>query len=70
VAISDRVLALGEEFSDYILVDHARHSIVIYFETEYYDILCEEYLRHGYRLRHVTRFEDKDSVTCVFASDV
>lgn len=64
---SERVLALGEEFSEYILVDETRGSIIINIEIIYFDILFREYKRLGYKLVHVTRFKTKDSMTCVFA---
>jgi hypothetical protein len=69
VAIPDRVLALGEEFSDYILIDDSRNSVIINFEMEYFDILYREYKRLGYSVKHVTRFKSKDSMTCVFTKD-
>jgi hypothetical protein len=69
VAISERVLALGEEFSDYIIVDNARNSVIINIDMEYFDILYREYKRFGYSVKHVTRFKSKDSMTCVFAKD-
>lgn len=69
MAISERVLALGEEFSDYIIVDEARCSIIINIEIEHFDILYREYKRLGYSVKHVTRFKSKDSMTCVFSKD-
>ena len=69
MAISERVLALGEEFSDYVLIDNARESIIINIETEYFDILYREYKRLGYSIKHVSRFKSKDSITCVFTKD-
>ena len=69
MAISERVLALGEEFSDYIIVDDTRSSVIINIDIEYFDILYREYKRLGYSIRHVTRFKSKDSMTCVFAKD-
>ena len=69
MAISERVLALGEEFSDYILIDDSRNSVIINFDMEYFDILYREYKRLGYCVKHVTRFKSKDSMTCVFTKD-
>ena len=69
MAISERVLALGEEFSDHILIDNNRSSIVINIPTEYFSILYKEYKRLGYSVVHVSKFESKDSMTCVFTSD-
>lgn len=69
MAISERVLALGEEFSDYIIIDDTRNSVIINIGMEYFDILFREYKRLGYSVKHVTRFKSKDSMTCVFAKD-
>lgn len=69
MAISERVLALGEEFSDHILIDNNRCSIVINIPVEYFKIVFMEYKRLGYSAVHVSRFESKDSMTCVFTKD-
>jgi hypothetical protein len=66
VAITERVIALGEEFSEYILVDVERDSIIINIEDKYFDILCLEYKRLNYKLIHSSTFKSKDSMTCVF----
>lgn len=62
----DRVVALGEEFSEYLLVDNERDSIIINIEDKYFDILCLEYKRLNYKLTHASPFKSKDSMTCVF----
>jgi hypothetical protein len=66
VAIDERVLGLGEEFSDYILVDNTNNSIVINIELKFLDITIQEYQRLGYKLIHNTKFKSKNSATCVF----
>jgi len=69
VAVYERALALGEEFSDYMILDESRNSIIINIDMEYFDILYREYKRLGFSVKHVTRFKSKDSMTCVFAKD-
>ena len=66
MAVLDRVQALGEEFSDFILTDDSRNSIIINLQTEYFRVLYTEFKRLGYKLTHVTHFKTKDSMTCVF----
>jgi len=70
VAISERAIALGEEFSDFILVDDSRGSIILNIPLTYFDTVYREYKRLGLTLRHVTRFKDKESMTCVFAKSL
>lgn len=66
MAITERVIALGEEFSEYILVDIERNSIIINIEDKYFDVLCLEYKRLNYKLTHASPFKSKGSMTCVF----
>lgn len=69
MAVYERALALGEEFSDYMIIDESRNSIIINIDMEYFNILYREYKRLGFSVKHVTRFKSKDSMTCVFAKD-
>jgi len=70
VAVLDRVQALGEEFSDFILIDKSRNSIIINLKKEYFRVLYTEFKRLGYKLTHVTHFKTKDSMTCVFTESL
>jgi hypothetical protein len=69
MSIIERVQAVGEEFSDYLLVDNLRNSLIINVETQYLEILIQEYKRLQFSLIHTTAFKSKDSVTCVFTKD-
>ena len=69
MAIDDRVLGLGEEFSEYILVDNTNNSIIINIELKFLEIAVLEYHRLGYRLTHNTEFKSKNAATCVFTKD-
>ena len=69
MAIDERVLGLGEEFSEYILVDNTNNSIVINIELKFLEITIQEYQRLGYNLIHNTKFKSKNSATCVFTKD-
>lgn len=64
---STRVFSFGEEFTDFVLVDEKRNSIVINIKTEFFKIVFLEYKRMGFKLVHVTKFKDEEKgMTCVF----
>jgi len=69
VTASERAIALGEEFTEYMLVDEKRKSIIINIEDIYFNILYREYKRLGFYIRHVTYFKAKNIMTCVFSAD-
>jgi hypothetical protein len=67
---SIREYTLGEEFSDFVLVDEKRNSVIINIETEYFKTVFKEYKRLGFKLIHVTRFSDEEKgMTCVFVKE-
>lgn len=70
MSVASRALSLGEEFTDFILVDDKRDSIIINIKECYFKIIFTEYRRLGYSLKHVTRFKNDELMTCVFAKDV
>jgi len=64
---STRVFSFGEEFTDFVLVDEKRNSIIINIKTEFFRIVFKEYRRMGFKLIHVTKFKDEEKgMTCVF----
>lgn len=66
----DRACALGEEFTDFILVDKKRNSIILNIKSEYFKIVYTEYKKIGYKLKHVTTFHEDNGMTCVFVKDL
>lgn len=64
-----REYALGEEFTDFILIDSKRQSIILNIDKMYFKAVYKEYRRLGYKLVHVTRFQD-DGMTCVFVKSI
>ena len=63
---SERAYTFGEEFTDFVLVDEQRQSIILNIEKEYFKTIYKEYKKLGFKLVHVTRFNDEQGVTCVF----
>lgn len=64
---STRVFSFGEEFTDFVLVDEKRNSIIINIKTEFFKTVFLEYKRMGFKLIHVTNFKDEEKgMTCVF----
>jgi hypothetical protein len=61
-----RAKALCEEFSDFVLCDNVRHSIIINTDKEYLPILVKELKRLSFRLIFVTKFTHNDTITCAF----
>lgn len=63
------VSALAEEFTDYILVDESRDSVVIHIKENFFKTIFTEYKKMGYKLVHVSRFNEDVKMTCVFVRD-
>lgn len=68
---SIREYTLGEEFTDFVLVDEKRNSVIINIETEFFKTVYREYKKLGFKLTHVTKFSDTEKgMTCVFCKEV
>ncbi len=64
---SSRIYSFGEEFTDFVLVDEKRNSIIINIKTDFFKTVFREYKRMGFKLVHVTKFKDEEKgITCVF----
>ena len=66
----ERAYALGEEFTDFVLIDKKRGSIIINIEKEFFKVIYKEYSRLGFKLIHVTKFNDDQGITCVFIKEL
>lgn len=66
VASNIRNYTLGEEFTDFVLVDEKRQSIILNIEIEFFKTVYKEYKKLGFRLIHVTKFNEDQGMTCVF----
>jgi hypothetical protein len=64
---SARIYSFGEEFTDFVLVDEKRNSVIINIDVKYFKLVFREYKKMGFRLVHVTKFKDEEKgMTCVF----
>jgi hypothetical protein len=57
---------LGEEFTDFVLVDEKRQSVILNIEVEFFRTVYREYKKLGFKLIHVTKFNKDQGMTCVF----
>lgn len=65
-----RDFTLGEEFTDFVLVDEMRNSVIINIQKEHFKTVFREYKKLGFKLKHVTTFSDEDKgMTCVFIKE-
>jgi hypothetical protein len=67
VKVYEKALSLCEEFTDCILYDSERRSIVINIEASHLDIVEEELSKLDYKL--IFTSNTSDSVTCTFSYD-
>jgi hypothetical protein len=67
VPAKDRIYCLGEEFTDFVLIDEQRQSVIVNLDIKYFKIVYKEYKKLGLVLKHVTRFKESSTMTCVFA---
>lgn len=65
-----RPFVLGEEFTDFILVDEKRNSIILNIKKDLFKTVFREYKKLGFVLRHVTRLKENTELTCVFIKDL
>lgn len=70
MAKSRRPFILGEEFTDFILVDEKRNSVILNIKADLFKTVYREYKKLGYILKHVTRFKDNTELTCVFIKEL
>ena len=64
-----RAYSLGEEFTDFVLIDEQRESVVLNIEKEYFKTVYREYKKLGFTLKHVTSFNENKGMTCVFVKE-
>tara|TARA_R110000796_G_scaffold80406_1_gene178072 strand:+ start:107 stop:319 length:213 start_codon:yes stop_codon:yes gene_type:complete len=61
-----KAYVLLEEFTDFVLVDETRDSIVVSVEKEYLKVINYELRKFRYQLVHKSVVGDTDSFTLVF----
>ncbi len=62
----EKAFTLGEEFTDFVLVDEKRKSVILNIEKEYFKTIYKEYKKLGFKLTHITKFKGEKGITCVF----
>lgn len=63
-----RARAFCQEFTDFVLCDEKRNSMVINIDTQYFAIVVRELKRYGYKLIFTTNFSHNKTLTCAFIS--
>jgi len=69
VGSGERAYSLGEEFTDFVLVDKQRQSIILNIDNDLFKTVYTEYKKLGFVLKHVTKFKADGHMTCVFVKD-
>jgi hypothetical protein len=62
----DRLVSYCEEFTDFILVDENRKSIIVNIEQKFFKVIYKRFKAQGFALKHKTLFNEDDNITCVF----
>jgi len=70
VTAYDKAFSFIEEFSDYVLIDKQRKSLIANFKKEYFKTIVLELKKLNFKITHVTRFKTNTSMTCVFNYNV
>lgn len=65
-----RPFVLGKEFTDFVLVDEKRNSIILNIKADFFKTVFREYKKLGFILKHVTRSKDNTELTCVFIREL
>lgn len=66
---NERAYSLGEEFTDFVLFDEKRQSVILNIDKELFKTVYTEYKKLGFSLKHVTKFKADGHMTCVFVKD-
>jgi hypothetical protein len=61
-----RAASLCEEFCDYVLYDDIHRSIIVNINVDRFSILRKELKKFKFQIKHMTKFEETESITCVF----
>jgi hypothetical protein len=66
VEVHEKAVGICQEFTDYILFDRTRHSIIVNIETRYFKYIIKELKKLGYSLIFTKQFKDNNTITCTF----
>lgn len=62
----EKAIGVCEEFTDYVLVDKTRHSIVVNLKKDYFKIVYKELKKLNYELVFSTTLDNINTITCTF----
>lgn len=66
MTVYERAQAICEEFTDYVLLDKTRHSIVVNMQKEHFKIVTKELGKLGYKLSFTKTLDDINTITCTY----
>lgn len=64
--VYDKAKGLCEEFTDYVLIDKTRHSIIVNIKKEFFGIIKKELEKLGYTLVFTKTLPEINTITCTF----
>lgn len=67
MTVYDRARSLCEEFTDYVLFDKTRHSIIVNINKEHFKIITKELGKLGYKLIFTKTLNEINTITCTYS---
>lgn len=64
--IYEKAVCICEEFTEIVLFDKTRLSIVVNIDTKYFKIIKKELNKLGYKLIFTKQFKHNETITCTF----
>jgi hypothetical protein len=64
--VHERAEWFCEEYTDYVLVDKTRHSIIVNIKKEHFKIVYKELQRLDYEIVFSKTLKDINTITCTF----
>ena len=68
--LKERAFYLAEEFTDFLLEDKQRGSIIVNINADHFRVVYTEFKKIGYKLVHKTSIKDGKSFTLVFVYQI
>lgn len=65
----EKALRLCEEYTDCVLFDEARRSIIVNVESSHLNVVEQELIKLNYKLIFTNKFNNDNTVTCTFSYD-
>jgi hypothetical protein len=64
--VHERAEWFCEEFTDYVLVDRTRHSIIVNIKKDHFKIVYQELKKLDYEIVFSKTLKDINTITCTF----